>query len=249
MKVYGYSNRKGGVGKTTLSTHAAYYCAATGKKTLLIDCDPQGNASKAFTGEKPALELVDVLTGRASPQEAVLSLRPGLDILATNGAAGRLQEYADGGITQEPMIFFELIGALRDAYDIAIMDLSPGQGTLERAALAACDEIIVPLVPEPLAADGVVYFRDALPRIRKGFRSNVKMSKVIINAINETMTVHRNYRDELLQLDGYDFFQVPQWAGFKTAQDNFQAIFEMDGGDKGRHAQAIDAIKAIGRAL
>jgi len=249
MKTYAFTNRKGGVGKTTLSSHVAYYAAARGKRTILVDVDPQGNASKTFTDKDPEHELVDVLTGKVLPDEAVVSLRPGLDILATNGKSGRLQEYADGGITTEPMIFFELVSLLRGQYDICIFDLSPGQGTIERAAIAACDEAVVPLVPEPLAADGVVYFRDALPKIRKGFRSNVALKKVIINGINESMTVHRAYRDELVKLGGYEFYQVPQWAGFKKAQDKYKSIFELDPTDKKKQSEVEQSIKSLGEAL
>ena len=135
MRVVAVHNAKGGVGKTTLATNVAYLASRT-QRTILIDADPQGNASSYFIKAKDyRYELSDVLSsdGAVSVQNAIIKVDGELHMLATRGLAGGLKNYGETKLIQEPLVFDDLNGILRDlGFELVVYDLSPGLSQLER---------------------------------------------------------------------------------------------------------------------
>ena len=149
-KTVAFHLQKGGVGKTTISGTLACQSALDGKKTLIVDCDPQGNVSSWFLQSAPKFELADVLQGKCFVADAIVKA-PGIEnlfILPTFGIGGSLKSYSETKLSEEPFVIQDLINQVAEDYDHIIMDLSPGLGMLERYALIASDEVITPMTSE-----------------------------------------------------------------------------------------------------
>ena len=136
--------QKGGVGKTSVCGALACQSALSGKRTLMIDCDPQGNLSSWFLKEAPKYELSDVLQGKCFWKDSVVKVDDidNLYILPTFSIGGSLKNYSETKLNDEPFIIQDLVGELSSEFERIVLDLSPGLGKLERSAIIACNEVI-----------------------------------------------------------------------------------------------------------
>ena len=220
-KTVAFHLQKGGVGKTTISGTLACQSALDGKKTLAIDCDPQGNLSSWFLKEPPKYELADVLQGRCFARNAIVSIPEveNLFVLPTFGIGGTLKNYSETKLSEEPFILQDLVKEISEEYDHVLLDLSPGLGRLERSALIASDEIITPMTPEVFSLDGLEIFIDELAKIKKNMRSNVKHNKIIINSFDGRIRQHRDIYDAAESSGRFKVFRIPVDPLFRKAQE------------------------------
>lgn len=224
MKKIAFHNQKGGVGKTTISGNVAHYCSRK-KKTILIDADPQGNASSWLLRDAPRYELADALLGDIEAREAIIEVN-GLSLIPTFSINGKLKSYSETKLFQEPFIFQDLceaLGAL--GYELIIFDLSPGMSQLERAVISACDEAIVPVNAEFFSIDGIETFSNELQKLNKNYRREVKHNKLVCNALNLSFSRHREIYKEFQSLN-YELFTIPQDARLAECQLLHKSIFE-----------------------
>lgn len=249
-KIVSFHLQKGGVGKTTISGTLAAQSALDGYKTLLIDVDPQGNASSWFVQNKLTYELADVLQGHCYYNEAILPIEkvPNLYILPTFGIGGGLKLYAETKISDEPYVIQDLVGELIQEYDRVILDLSPGLGKLERSALIASEEIITPMTPEIFSLDGLEIFIEELSKVKKNLRSKVQHDKVIINSFDGRIKQHKDIYNAALS-GHYKVYKIPVDPVFRKAQEKNTApqLFKHRG--RGLKPQTIEAIQEIYRGL
>ena len=161
--VYAVANQKGGVGKTTTAVNLASCVAAGGAQTLLVDLDPQCNATVALGGDREMHpSSYDCLTGDVSVAEAArpagpdnLWLVPASRDLA--GAAVELPRI-DGSETR----LRERLGPVRERFAVTLLDCPPSLGPVSVNALTAADRVIVPVQAEYLALEGLVQFLETL---------------------------------------------------------------------------------------
>ena len=166
--VYAVANQKGGVGKTTTAVNVAACVAAAGSQTLLVDLDPQCNATVALGGDRDMHpSSYDCLTGDVSVAEAArpagpdnLWLVPASRDLA--GAAVELPRI-EGSETR----LRERLGPVRERFAVTLLDCPPSLGPVSVNALVAADRVIVPVQAEYLALEGLVQFLDTLAMIRR----------------------------------------------------------------------------------
>ena len=220
-KTVSFHLQKGGVGKTTISGTLSCQSALSGSKTLVVDCDPQGNLSSWFLQESPKYELSDVLQGKCYVGDAIVKV-PSLDnlyLLPTFGIGGTLKTYSETKLTEEPYVLQDLVEEVGKDYDRILLDLSPGLGMLERSALIASDEVITPMTSEVFSLDGLEIFIHELQKIRKNMRVNVKHNKIIINSYDTRIKQHRDIYAAALESGNYNVYLIPVDPIFRKCQE------------------------------
>lgn len=188
---------KGGCGKTTTAGNVGYELSKKGR-TVLIDCDPQGNLSSWFVVSPMLQDLSDVLQGRAQVAVALVNVRPGLDVLPTFAIDGDLKRWAESAPVQFDRAFSALIRDLEAlGYQYCVLDLSPGISALERSILATADEVVGVVMAEYFSFDGLEVFRAELDRLRAEYRVDPQASRLVVNMIDDRLVLHETYRAEL----------------------------------------------------
>ena len=250
IKTVAFHLQKGGVGKTTISGTLACQSALGGHKTLLVDVDPQGNASSWFLKNATKYELVDVIQGKCFWNDAVVEIPhiQNLSVLPTFGIGGNLKNYSETKLAEEPFVIQDLIEELSGNYERIILDMSPGLGRLERAAIIASDEVITPMTPEVFSLDGLEIFIDELDKIKKNLRSNVKHTKIIINSFDNRIKQHRDIYTAACT-GVFSVFKIPVDPLFRKAQEAGMApqVFKKYG--KGLKATTIESFTALDLAI
>ena len=249
-KVVAFHLQKGGVGKTTISGALACESARQGFSTLLMDVDPQGNASSWFRKETPKFELADVIQGKCYPGDAIVSVPylKNLYLLPTFGIGGTLKNYSETKLTEEPYVLQDLVKEIGGDFDRIIMDLSPGLGRLERSALISCDEVVTPMTPEVFSLDGLEIFIEELSRIRKNLRSPVEHHCVVINSYDERIRQHREIY-AAANNGNFKVFRIPVDPVFRKAQEAGKAPQDYKERGRGLKDKTVAALKELDAAI
>ena len=213
------TNRKGGVGKTSIAGNVAYELSQT-HRVVMVDADPQGSLSAwMLNSEKPRRELADVLYERCGLADALLQVQPGLWVLPTT-LGGDMRKYAETEAASEPYAFSDLSDALeRSGFQFVVVDLAPGLGTFEQTVIASMDRALLILEPEFLAVDGLGGLLDDISQVIKKRRSTVRYDWIVANGVNASFTRHRIYLEALGESwGGYRMFQIKQGSKVSEAQ-------------------------------
>ena len=202
-RIIAIANRKGGVGKTTTTVNVATAMAAAGKKVLVIDLDPQGNATTSMGIEKKGrmVSSYEVLVGEASLPEAIVWTEiPNFSLIpASADLAGAEVELVDMEHRE-----FALKNAIKDNavnYDYILIDCPPSLSLVTINALVAANAVIVPLQCEFLALEGVTDLIKNINIIKKKFNPSLELQGVVL-----TMYDKRNNLSQMVEDDVRNFF-------------------------------------------
>jgi chromosome partitioning protein len=208
-KILGVVNQKGGVGKTTTAINLSACLALEGLKILIVDCDPQANASSGlgFQRDDNRHSIYDVLMGDARAEQVILPteietlhLLPGSKNLT--GANIELASVEDRAIRLR-----QALDPLRGQYDRIILDCPPALDLLTLNALAAADTLIVPMQAEYFALEGVSELISTLERVRAAFNPALTIEGVLLTMYDDrtnlaqqvTETLREYFRDRLFR--------------------------------------------------
>ena len=198
-KIIAFANQKGGVGKTTSAVNIAASLGLLDKKTLLVDLDPQGNATSGVGIPKKSLKgtIKDVLTGETDIRNVVLPTNyKNLSIIPTNVSlsGAEFDLYNDEGSEYNLKDAFK---AISDDYDYIIIDCPPSLGMLTVNAFVASDGILVPMQAEFYAVEGLSQLIATTKRVKKLYNENLNIVGILITMYNKRLLLSMQVMDEL----------------------------------------------------
>ena len=209
-RVIAIANQKGGVGKTTTAVNLAASLAVAEQRTLLIDADPQGNATSGIgleKGESPQ-SLYDVLLGDATIDDAIrhgVQFRH-LDVLTANpDLAAAEVELVDR--TGRERIMRESIATIRDRYDYILIDCPPSLGLITVNMLAAADALLIPVQCEYYALEGLSQLLNTVHLVQRGVNPELAIDGVLLTMYDARLNLSRQVAVDAREYFGPKVFE------------------------------------------
>lgn len=201
-KKIAFSNQKGGVGKTTTCVNIAAYLAENGKKVLVIDLDSQANASSSLGifDKKAHNSTYDVLLGDKSVSDCIRDTEiNGLKLIPANSdLAGADIELAS--IKGRERVLANKLLAVEDDFDYILIDCAPSLGLVIVNALTAADGIVVPIVCEYLALEGLAQMMNTARLVRKHLNPSLEIAGVVLTMYDGRSKLTREVREQVDKL-------------------------------------------------
>jgi chromosome partitioning protein len=236
-RVISVANQKGGVGKTTTAINLSASLAASEQKTLVIDCDPQGNTTSGLGFPKsPARKTLYNTLILDEPIDRILlhTQVDGLDIIPSDknlvGAAVELVNMDEREFKLRP-----IVNALRARYEYIVMDCPPALDLLTLNALAASDSVLVPIQCEYLALEGVSELLDTLMRLRRSINASLEIEGILLTMYDERTTLSRQVAADLRSFFGAQVFTsvIPRNVRLAEAPSHGKPVMFYDIHSKG----------------
>ena len=236
-KIISLINQKGGVGKTTTAINIATYLAAAGKLVLLVDLDPQGNASSGLGIDIRNLEkgLYHSLVGGEHPKNVIIKTEgSGHDILPSS------QDLAGAGIElvhfdNREFKLYDVLRQIRTDYDYIIIDSPPSLGLLTINGLVASDEVLIPVQTEYYALEGLSQLLQTIELVQKHLQPNLKIMGAVLTMYDKRNRLARQVVREMRNhFPGHVFDSViPRSIRLAEAPSYGKSILNFDSLSKG----------------
>jgi len=198
-RIYAIANQKGGVGKTTTCVNLAASLVATKKKVLLVDLDPQGNATMGSGVDKNELEysIYDVLMGEKTLSEVlVLSESGGYQVLPANGdlTAAEVEMLS---LTDKEYLLQRAIQSVQGQFDYVVIDCPPSLNMLTLNAMVACNGVIIPMQCEYYALEGLGQLVGNVDLVRENLNPDLEVSSIALVMYDARTNLSEQVADEV----------------------------------------------------
>lgn len=232
------ANQKGGVGKTTTAINLGAYLAQLGRRVLLVDMDPQANATAGLGARAmPGRSSYNVLIGDITAEEAVrTTVQPGLWLLPST------PELAGADIELVPMMAREYrlkqaLASIVKQYDFTLIDCPPSLGLLTLNALTAADEVIVPVQCEYLALEGLGQLMQSLELVRRNLNQALELRGLILTMFDGRTNLSADVAEEVRRHFPNTFkVAIPRSVRLSEAPSHGLPIVSYDPGSRGATA-------------
>ncbi|MEP7012097.1 MAG: ParA family protein [Acidobacteriota bacterium] len=237
-RILAIANQKGGVGKTTTAINLGAALGALEKRVLLVDSDPQGNASRGVGSNASAPHLYHALIGEAPLSEVIRpSGFPNLDLAPAQRDLVGLEVELVGEPGWEHRLL-EMLTGVSDRYDLILIDCPPSLGHLTVMALSAADGLLVPLQCEYFALEGISELVATVERIREGLNPRLDIAGIVLTMFDDRMNLSRDVADEVRRHFAGKVFEsvVPRNVRLAEAPSHGMPIFQYDIKSRGADA-------------
>ena len=245
------ANQKGGVGKTTTAVNLAAFLGKKRKSVLVIDLDPQGNATSGLGIDKGELEstIYDVIVNDEPIRNSILeSSAKNVNICPTNiNLAGAEIELVN--VMSREQVLKNAIKPVKNEYDYIIIDCPPSLSILTINALTASDGIIIPIQGEYYALEGLTQLVDTINIVKKKLNKNLSILGVILTMFDRRTQLTRQVEEEVVNYFGDKVFatHIPRNVRLAEAPSHGVAILDYDKNSKGSKAYEALATEVIKR--
>ena len=243
------TNQKGGVGKTTTTFNLGVGLAMLGKKVLLIDGDPQSSLT-ICTGYRNPDELTDTLSTvmmaeiedrSIPPNLGILHHEEGIDLLPSNIELSGVELSLVNAMSRE-LVLRNVLDRLRSQYDYIIIDCMPSLGLMNINALAAADNVIIPLQPNYLSTKGLNLLLRSIARVRKQINPKLRIAGILFTMVDSRTNNAKSIISSLHTAVGNAVrifkAEIPRSVRAAEAAENGKSIFQYDKNGKVASAYA-----------
>lgn len=237
MITFAIANQKGGVGKTTTAVNLAAGLARSFKKVLLIDMDPQGNATTGSGLDKNDLpfSVLEVLMNETNIEDAIIKTEAGnYDMLAANAELTSAEVELLSELMREQRLKHALM-RVEDDYDFAIIDCPPSLNMLTLNALVAADGVIIPVQTEFFALEGLSALVNTIKKVQQVANKGLHIEGIVMTMYDSRTTLTTDVAKQLAQHFGDVVYKtaIPRNVRLAESPSHGLSIFDYDKDSKG----------------
>ena len=244
------ANQKGGVGKTTTAINLGAGLGALERRVLLVDCDPQGNATRGLGNTAATPHLYHVLAGDAPVEEAIRSSGfPNLDLLPSQRDLVGVEVEFVGQEGWETRLR-NLLAGVAGRYDTILLDCPPSLGHLTVGALTAADAVLVPLQCEYFALEGISELMSTVRRVQGGLNPRLAIAGILLTMYDDRTNLSKDVAEEIRAHFTGKVYEtiVPRNIRLAEAPSHGLPIFQYDIKSRGAEAYLALAREFLRRA-
>ncbi len=239
-KIIAFANQKGGVGKTTTCVNVATYMAMMGKKILLLDLDPQGNATSGvgIRKSKDLMTIYDLIDGEGTFDDVIKpTIVENLFIIpSTVDLAGAEVELIQ--IPQREKIIKNLLAEIKDSYDFILIDCPPSLGLITVNALTATDSVIIPIQCEFFALEGLTQLMNTIKLVKEYLNPNIDIEGVVMTMKDKRYNLTNQVSNEIIKFFSKKVYvtTIPRNVRLAEAPSHGLPVALYDANSKGAEA-------------